>query len=227
MKITFEDADGLVAFRISEFDRKYEDILRACFYSPDGDSYLKLFPLNAKHLGKIKKHFYFHAQDMFDQLGYFAPIPWDKALFEFSRAVDGTGIKWWLAGSCAVCLRGIPLQPHDVDIMVESADVDLISDIFSDYLIEPIVDTEGWVTKDFGVIFRHARIDIASDPQAVLDDPGPIDCGPYARANLETVKWRGLKIMVPPLRLSMNANQRRGRRDRVEKILKHIHETSN
>jgi hypothetical protein len=102
--------------------------------------------------------------------------------------------------------------------MVDSCDVAKISDIFSDHLIEPIVDTNGWVTKDFGVIFRHARIDIASDPQESLDDPEPIDCGPYAKANLEEVNWRGFVIRVPPLQLSLNVNKQRGRTDRVEAI---------
>ena len=163
---------------------------------------------------------------MFDQLGYFKPTPWKKALFDFSREMDDKNIDWWLTGSCAVCIRGISLQPHDVDIMVDSSDVSRISDIFSDYLIEPIVDTNGWLTKDFGVIFKHSRIDIASDPQIVLDDPEPIDCGPYANANLEEVNWKGFSIRVPPLQLSLNANKRRGRNDRVEIIEKYLNQIS-
>lgn len=163
-----------------------------------------------------------HAQEMFDQLGYFVPVPWEEGLFEFAKELEEKSIHWWLTGSCAVCIRGISLQPHDVDIMVDSSDVDEISDIFSDYLIEPIVDTNGWLTKDFGVIFRHARIDIASDPQAILDDPDPIDCGPFAKANLEELNWKGLTIRVPPLQLSLNINKNRGRSDRVEKITEYL-----
>jgi hypothetical protein len=65
------------------------------------------------------------------------------------------------------------MNPHDVDIMTDSKSIEEITDVFSDYLIEPIVDTNGWLTKDFGVIFLHARIDIASDPQEILDIPEP------------------------------------------------------
>ncbi|KAA3664609.1 MAG: hypothetical protein DWQ04_04860 [Chloroflexi bacterium] len=155
---------------------------------------------------------------MFDQLGNFEPIPWESALLDFAKAVEDSDINWWLTGSCAVCIRGIPLRPHDVDIMVDSNDVERISDIFSDYLIEPIIDTGGWVTKDFGVIFKHARIDIASDPQSSLDDPEPLDCGPFAKANLEQVVWQGFNIQVPSLQLSLNANRRRGRTERVKAI---------
>ena len=226
MKITFEEENEVVVFRVSDFDQKYENVLKMCFYAQEGDSYTKRYPKSARHLEKIMPYYHKHAQEMFDQLGYFAPIPWEKALFEFSQEMADKSIDWWLTGSCAVCIRGIPLQPHDVDIMVDSADVEKISDIFSDYLIEPIVDTNGWMTKDFGVIFKHARIDIASDPQAILDDPEPIDCGPYALANLEEVNWKGYRIKVPPLQLSLNVNKRRGREDRVEKIIHYLNQSS-
>jgi hypothetical protein len=222
MKISFEEENDLIVFRITDFNGKYENILKMCFYSQEGEGYTKRFPKDTKYLEKITSYYFDHAQEMFDQLGYFVPVPWEKGLFEFAKELEGKGIHWWLTGSCAVCIRGISLQPHDVDIMVDSSDVEKISDIFSDYLIEPIVDTNGWLTKDFGVIFRHTRIDIASDPQEILDDPDPVDCGPYARANLEIVKWKGLTITVPPLQLSLNTNKKRGRTDRVEKIEEYL-----
>ena len=159
---------------------------------------------------------------MFDQVGYFKTTPWEKALFDFADSLRNTGINWWLTGSCAVCLRGILLKPHDIDIMVNSSDVQKISDLFSDFIFEPIRDTSGWVTKDFGVLFTTARIDIASDPVASLDDPVPVDCGPYARDHLEKVEWKGITIKVPPLQLSLNANRRRGRMDRVKAIEEYL-----
>jgi hypothetical protein len=224
MKISFEECDDNIIFRIYDFDIKYENVLKMCFYQNDGNSYIKRFPKDTKYIEKIKSHFLNNAQEMFDQLGYFKPIPWEKALLEFVKRV-GTDIDWWLTGSCAACIRGIPLEPHDVDIMVDSKDVERISDIFSDYLIEPIIDTNGWLTKDFGVIFLYARIDIASDPQDSLDDPEPVDCGPYAKRNLEELVWNGYIIKIPPLELQLNVNRRRERHDRVELIEEYMNKT--
>ncbi len=218
MKVSFEELDGKVVFRISEFDSKYESVLKMCYYENDGRGYVKVYPQNAKYMDKIKKRYSENAKLMFDQLGYFAPVPWEQALTEFCRKAQGTDIDWWLTGSCAACIRGIKMNPHDVDIMVDSRCIDEITEVFSDCLIEPIIDTNGWLTKDFGVIFLHARIDIASDPQEILDVPEPVDCGPYARQNLETVKWNGHEIKVPPLELQLNVNRRRERMDRVKLI---------
>ncbi|QVK19531.1 hypothetical protein KHQ81_02700 [Mycoplasmatota bacterium] len=153
---------------------------------------------------------------MFNQVGYFEEIPWEKALLAFSERMNKYHIDWWLTGSCAACIRGIPLKPHDVDIMVDSKDVVKLNHLFTNWMIEPFIDTGGWVTKDFGVLFKYARIDIASDPSPSLDQPEPVDCGPYAKDHLETVQFKGYQIKVPPLQLLINANKRRNRLDRVK-----------
>lgn len=222
MEVTFENNENNVVFRLSNFDPKYEDVFKMCFYEKDGNSYIKSFSKHIPNLKKIMVNYKENAQEMFDQLGYFKPIPWEIALYEFVKKVDGTDIDWWLTGSCAACIRGIKLNPHDVDIMIDSQYINSISDIFVDYIVEPIIDTGGWLTKDFGVIFNHARIDIASDPQACLDDPVPIDCGPYAKEHLEIVNWKGFEIKVPPLELQLNINRKRGRIDRAKLIQEHM-----
>jgi hypothetical protein len=128
---------------------------------------------------------------MFDQCGYFTEIPWQEGLKSFCSIIYETDIDWWLTGSCATCIRGIELKPHDIDIMVKSEYLDEVIELFSDYIIEPIIDTNGWIIKYFGVVFLHSRIDLAFDRYS---------------------------IKVPPLRLQINTNKLRGRDDRVEKI---------
>ncbi|WP_207655721.1 nucleotidyltransferase domain-containing protein [Vallitalea okinawensis] len=224
MKITFEDSGNYTVFRISDFDVKYEKILEMCFYEKDEDSYKKLFLKDTPNMNRIKDNYKSNAEKMFSQVGYFTPIPWEKALLEFAKKVDEKGIDWWLTGSCAACIRGIPLNPHDVDIMIDSKDANKIGELFVNYIVEPIIDTNGWLTKDFGVLFLHARIDIASDPQACLDDPEPVDCGPYAKEHLEVITWNGYEIKVPPLSLQLYVNKLRGRNDRVKLIENYMKE---
>lgn len=222
MRIEFEEVGNDVVFRVCDFENKYEDILKMCFYQRDGKGYIKQYPAQTRNIERIKRHYFENAMEMFSQLGYFRPVPWEKALLDFLEMVDGAGIDWWLTGSCAACIRGVPLNPHDIDVMIDSKDIDKINNIFSDYIIEPIVDTKGWLTRDFGVIFMHARIDIASDPQERLDDPVPVDCGPYAKRNLEDIIWNGYSIKVPPVELQINVNKLRGRAERVQLLEEYL-----
>ncbi len=224
MKTACDIRGESVVFRVSEFDPKYVPVLEACAFARQGDAFTKSYPASAPNIDRIVVRFRGHAEEMFDQMGYFAPVPWERALSEFADRVEGTGADWWLTGSCAVCVRGIPLNPHDVDIMIASADVPLFNEIFADDLIEPLIPCSGWVAKDFGVIFRHARIDIASDPQAFVDTPEPVDFGPYAGEHLEEVRWQGLTLKVPPLALSLNVNKKRGRTERAETIAHYLAE---
>jgi hypothetical protein len=163
----------------------------------------------------IRDSFIRFGSEMFDQLGYFSPIPWQEAFLRFLERIKDKPVNWWLTGSCAACIRGVALNPHDVDIMVDSRDLAVLEEIFAEDIIEPIRDTSGWVTKDFGVLFLGARVDIASDPSPILDQPQPVDCGPYALAHLETVEWKGYEIRVPPLELQLYVNKLRKRMDRA------------
>ena len=98
MRVSFEESDEKVTFRISEFHPKYERILQMCFYENDGKGYIKIYPKNVKYLDKIQKRYFDNANLMFDQLGYFVPVPWEKALTEFCQITQGTDINWWLTG---------------------------------------------------------------------------------------------------------------------------------
>lgn len=218
MKLTTEIVKEKVFFRIQEYDPKYEPVLKMCYYQKDETGYYKSYPSNYPDMETIRKNFEMYGLSMFDQLGYFKPVPWEQGLLAFMERMQGSGINWWLTGSGAVCARGIPLNPHDLDIMVDSKDVPKIIELFSDVLFEPIMDTHGWVTKDFGVLFLHCRIDIASDPAAFVDDPEPVDFGPYAKGHLETIEWHGRSLQIPPLSLSIAVNRKRERWERVKII---------
>ena len=219
MKISFAEHENDVVFQLSEFEPKFIPVFEMCFYTKGEKQYTKSFSKKLPHLDQIMAHYQQNAEAMFNQLGYFTDVPWEKAFLAFLERVNNTNIHWWLTGSVAACIRGISFNPHDIDIMVDHTSIPEIEQVFSDVIIEPIIDSRGWVTRDFGVLFLHARIDIASDPVAALDDPDPVDCGPYAKNHLEIVEWHGYKIPVPPVELQINANTRRGRMDRV-KLLK-------
>lgn len=216
MLLSTYEQDTKVYFRIDSIDPKYISVLQNCYYQVDDRGFHKVFPIDYPNIGIIRENFQKHGKTMFDQLGYFSDVPWERGLKAFIDRIKDTDIDWWLTGSCAACVRGIMLQPHDVDIMIDSKDVPAIMNIFADVFFEPLLNTQGWVTRDFGVLFMDCRIDIASDPAERLDIPEPVDCGPFAKAHLETVIWKGNKIRIPPIALSIAVNKKRNRWDRVK-----------
>lgn len=215
MRVTFTDLADLVDFRLDDVDPRYDPVLEQCFWQRDDRGWHRTYPADAAHLDRVMPYFAANAERMFAQLGYFAPIPWQRALLDFADRLAGTDVDWWLTGSCAACIRGVPLNPHDVDIMIDSESTTAVVDRLADVLIEPFVDTGGWVVREFGVLFWHARIDLASDPAPILDQPEPADCGPYAAGHLEEVRWQGRTFRVPPLALQESVNRRRGRLERA------------
>lgn len=222
MRVEFTEAGDEVNFELHEVDPSLDSTLEQCFWQQDGGVWHRPYPVSAPHLATVRDRFRRHAEEMFQQLAYQRPVPWSDAMIAFADRAQDAGIGWWLTGSVAACVRGIPLDPHDVDIMIDHADVEAVANLFADVTIEPFVDTGGWLTRDFGVLFLHARIDVASDPSERLDDPEPADCGPYARSHLESVHYRGHDILVPPLPLQVAVNRRRGRTARADLLQSHL-----
>ncbi len=218
MNIEFAEDEKTLTFVVTDCD-KYGEILESQFYSKHNGQYTKSFPkTEIRDIQMLKQNYLRYAEAMFLQMGYFQHVPWQAALLRFIERIEGHDISWWLTGSCALCLRGIDVKPHDVDIMLDSSDLEKVRDIFSEYTVEPIISSKGWVVRYFGVLFLEARIDLAFDPEEFVDIPQPVDFGPYAMKNLEKVQWLGKTVRLPPLDLQLEVNKRRGRSDRVKAI---------
>lgn len=224
MKINFEQRDEKMLFKVSDFDQKFDAVLQKSFYLREGEYYYKDFPSDYRYMNQVKRYYQDNLEKMLMQQGYFVEVPWEKGLEKFMEGVKGKELDWWLTGSCVACIRGIPFNPHDIDIMVNPKDVEKVADIFSDYIIEPIVDSGGWVIKTMGVLFLEVAIDIASGPDPCLDEPIPVDCGPYAEKHLEEMAWRGYPIKIPQVELQLNVNRKRKRLERVKLIENYIKE---
>lgn len=218
MDITFKETEKNISFIVRNFDERYKPIFKDQFYTIENNSVIKTFPKPIDDLEQIKNNYIKYTEEMILQAGYFKEVMWEDALFKFINKVKDQNIDWWLTGSCALRLRGIPIKPHDVDIMLNSKDIDKIKNIFIDNIVWPILSTDGWIVKYFGVLFLHGQIDLAFEPQQSADDPEPSDFGPYAMNNLEKIRWKGNVVRIPPLDLQLNVNKRRGRIDRVKAI---------
>lgn len=145
------------------------------------------------------------------------PVPWEEALREVLHRVENTDLQWWIYGSAALALRGLPIEPGDIDIHV--SDAAQTGRIFDDLLVTPVERMNGWVAMYTGRAFCHATIEWLSEPHAKHDTrSAPHEQGPFVADHIETVQWREHVVRVPPLSAQLRVCERRGLTARADLI---------
>ncbi len=164
---------------------------------------------------RIFDNFARHLEEMVLQSARLRPVPWQHALEEFLVRVDGSDLNWWLYGSGALAVRGIDVDPGDLDFVVD--DAELAGSIFSDLLVEPVTRLDGWVAEWGGRAFDGALFEWIADahPSGAAQ---PHEQEPAAAAHLETIRWRGYPVRVPVLAFQLAVAMERGRHDRAALI---------
>jgi hypothetical protein len=164
---------------------------------------------NSKELPRYFERFSASIAPMVLQSARLVRVPWEAALLEFLRRVEGSGVDWWLYGSGALAVRGLDIEPGDLDIHV--SDAHAAGRVFDDLLVTPVERMHGWVANYTGRAFCHAVVEWLSEPLAEHDDPAaPHEQGPLIAEQLEVVRWRGHEVRVPPLSAQLRVCERRG-----------------
>jgi hypothetical protein len=157
-------------------------------------------------------------EPMLRQLTEADPMPWPDALAAVCQRLGSGRVDWWLCGSAALAVRGAPLIPHDLDLVVAAADSVRVGDLLVDGLIEPPARGEWDLSEWWGRAFVHGRVEWVGGITAACDEPDTSDFGLTAEGALDTVRWRDWDIRVPPLHLQRAVSLRRGLTDRVAMI---------
>jgi hypothetical protein len=185
-----------------------------------GDVSVRRFPDNAQYAETAAAHFELCAEEMVRQAAGLEPTPWESTLEAVLDRVDAAD--WWLAGSAALAVRGLAVQPRDLDLIASDDGCARLADVLSDLLVEPLADG-AWLGRRWFRAFAGARIECVGGVHASFDDPEPCDFGLVASKRLEPVVWHGIEIRVPPLELQLRASERRGlgkRADLIREALK-------
>lgn len=214
-------------FLIADVEPAYEQAVRDLAYPWYGDGYGRAFPSDTPHLNRIYDTFQLVIVDVVHQTARAAPVPWEQAIASFLDIVQGHKIDWWLTGSAALAVRGLPIQPRDIDLVVAEGDAVRLGELLLDYLFEPVMPVEGWICRWFGRAFVYARMEWVGGVNEGIDRGGVSDAGPTAAAMLETVNWRDAPIRVPPLELQLAVSRRRGLQERATTIKRWLAGTAN
>lgn len=205
-------------FVVTGVDPAFHDVLRGFNYTEFEDGFARGFPSTSPGLEPIYAHFARSMPDMILQAAGVLPVPWALCLEALLARLDGQGLQWWLVGSTALAVRGLPVTPHDVDLVVQAQGSARMADLLADCLVEPVFDSRGWIWDWFGRCFLHARLEWVGDVNAATEQNGPADFGPTALARSEVILWRGHSLRVPPLDLQLLVSERRGLTGRADLI---------
>jgi hypothetical protein len=218
MKVSQKTVGGKTFFLVSELDPPHQKAANDLGFVKVDEGFGRVFEANTPHLDQIFARFASFAEEMILQASGVRSVPWDKALLSFLERTSGESVDWWLAGSTALAVRGIDSVPRDLDIITDTDGAQRLGRAMSEWLVEPVQESHGWIARWFGRAFAHARIEWVGDVENWVDDRGPSDFGPAARTKLQTVRWGGYKIRVPPLEMQLAVCERRGLNDRAQKI---------
>ena len=215
--MTFLDTElRATGFVVRTDEPAFKEALAELFFAPSGDEFTRSFPPDAPGLADAYARFEACARELLEQTARLRPAPWAHALREAAARLDRAGTEWFLCGSAALAVRGIDVEPRDLDLVV--ADHARAAAAFADALIEPVARDagRGWISAWFGRAFLGARVEWIAGvyPEA----PEPNEFGADAAARLEAVDWEGRRIRVTPLDLQLAVSERRGLEDRVAGI---------
>lgn len=205
------DGDRLV---VETDEPAFRLALKELFFEERSGRHVRRFPAGTLSDGIFRR---FESQ-LLRQTARLEPAPWQGALRETVRRLDSVGVEWWLTGSAALAVRGIPVVPRDLDLVVSVEGAAAAATAFDDALIEPAVAVEGWFCRWWGRAWLGARVEWVGGVTEAADTPLPTDFGLVAAASLNRIRWNGLNIFVPPLELQRAVSERRGLTDRVRLI---------
>jgi hypothetical protein len=188
-------------------------------YERHGDEWWRGYPAGTPRLDHCWENFSGSVLAMLRQAARLDPVPWREALRELCDRTGGGRRGWWLTGSAALAVRGAPAEPGDLYLVCTAEEAIGLGEVFADALIEPVAEAgAGWISDLWGRAFWAARIEWIGGPRPSADKPLLSDFGPAAASSVQTVRWEGWPIRVPPLDLQRAVSQRRGLLDRVALI---------
>jgi hypothetical protein len=218
LQTELERVPGRARFVIQTSDVVGQDRLEHLGYTREGtDRFATMWFADSPAVPGSFGRFSNSIEQMVLQSARLVPVPWDQALTTFLRRADGSGLRWWIYGSAALAVRGLPVAPGDVDINV--SDAYRAAEIFDGLLVTPVTEMEGAFATRFCRAFDGAIFEWISDPRRELDDPSrPHEQGPLIADRIETVTWRGRSVHVPPLSAQLAVSELRGLKERAEVI---------
>ncbi|HYF65280.1 MAG TPA: hypothetical protein VD886_20800, partial [Herpetosiphonaceae bacterium] len=129
MRTTRHYNEREVFFAIADLDPALRQAAHDLAYSEVNGEWVDSYPRNTPHIDRIFQTFSQAIGPMLRQAAGLQPIRWESALDDFLRIVEGEDLDWWLGGSAALAVRGLPITPRDFDIVIDDAGARRLADL--------------------------------------------------------------------------------------------------
>jgi hypothetical protein len=186
MKCYCYETDLKFVFCAEKVEPEYEkNLLQAWFHKSD-TLFIKEYPKDLENANEDKKNlsanFRKLAPTMFEGI-----FDWQISLLNISEKFLKHNIEWYVIGSVSKIIRGVKIEPHDIDIIVHTKDFYKVKNIFKDNIIEPFVDNKNnWVVRYFGrLCVNGAMVDIASDIKMNSENK-----------HYDKISWKDYQILI-------------------------------
>lgn len=213
-----------VGFVLEGVEPRYEAATRALGFQASEAWLVRWFPSESQYVDEAFAHFHRHVHRILRQAAGEERPDWEGAIDTLCGAQEASVLDWFLGGSAALAVRGIPLVPGDVDVITSTAGASQLASLLRDHLVEPYGRRGGdWISEWWGRAFLGARLEWVGNVHSGVDSTDQVtDYGPTAASHMETVEWRGHRLRVPPLVLQLDVARRRGLEERVRLIEEHL-----
>ncbi|MGI0053656.1 MAG: hypothetical protein ACREC5_00065 [Thermoplasmata archaeon] len=161
------------------------------------------------------------------------PAPVEEGLRELLGRITGPleagSIPWQIGGSAAAWIRGVPIEPRDIDLGTTEAGARRLGELLEEYLVEPVhpSDRGGGGPTLFGAAFvgsfaRGIRVEWGAGGEA----PRPVPDEWTGAGWIERREWvrgaGGFDVALAPLEFELLRAARRGQRERCDRLLSHL-----
>ncbi len=205
-------------FIMYDLEEEYHDAARQLGYGYVDGGFGSIAPVDNPYVERAYHNFQQYIEPMLLQAAGMTPVPWSESLLALLAMLDEMDTDWWLLGSAALAVRGLPTSPRDIDLVVSDSGVFHLQELLLEYVVQPVIVTPGWVHNSFARAFLHCRVEWVGGVVPIADAEYASDQGPIAASRLEVVSWGGYEIRVPPLELQLSVSRQRGLNDRVNLI---------
>lgn len=206
MHCTCEPLTNGFLYRVTGVPAGLTDALQSAYFRPEGDAFVKNCPGSPGDMARVEPIFARLAPDAFAAHGK----NWKRALLSFCRAANDAGLSYTVFGSSAFALRGVDLQPRDIDVLVAEEDFQRARDLFADAEAEPFLDFGDalLLARHFGrLCLSDTWLDVSAGPKPAL-----------RLGSAETVECEGVSIPLQTIDAALAAYDSCGQAEKAADI---------